>query len=276
MNADQFRHEMRQLPEPVTDKKPPYWEAWRHQLWQHVTKGDDPKNFLGWPCIFHTMCQAHWPDSIRYELKELITGSLEDYDYWIQAVTMPHFYHSSDFQPGTDFSMNQIHQCYHLKQWQEFTGWKVAGLDRIVEFGGGYGAMALACHRLGFRGEYIIYDLPEFRLLQQYYLSQMGVPVTHWDSIPEPIRESRLDMVKADLIIGIYSLSECETDLRYEFLKSTFADSYLFLYSGKWEEYDNVDFFQKIFPEFILHKWQHTELTHLPDRYNFYSVGVWE
>lgn len=269
MNADQLRHEMRQLPEPVTILKPPYWEAWRHQLWQHATRGDDPKNFLGWPCIFHTMCQSHWPDSINFELSALYPDAI----YWHQAITMPHFGSPPDFLPDTDFSMNQIHQCYHLKQWQDFTGWKVAGLDRIVEFGGGYGAMALACHRLGFRGEYIIYDLPEFRLLQQYYLSQMGVPVTWWDK-PE--------VQKADLLIGIYSLSECDLLLRDTFIGKLDMDSYLYLYSGQWENYDNVDYFQRKievvknpYPLLSL-KSQHTELTHLPDKNNWYSVGVWQ
>lgn len=266
MNADQFRHAMKQLPEPVTELKPPYWEAWRQQLWQHVTNGDDPKNFLGWPCIFHTMCQAHWPGSINFELSALYPDAI----YWHQAITMPHFGSPPDFLPGTDFSMNQIHQCYHLKQWQDFTGWKVAGLDRIVEFGGGYGAMALACHRLGFRGEYIIYDLPEFALLQQYYLSQMGVPVTHWDSIP-----GHFD---TELLIGIYSLSECDPELRCKFLAQVRTDSYLLLYSGKWEEYDNVGYFQKEAVKWWPSgwKWQHTELTHLPDKNNWYSVGVWQ
>lgn len=266
MNADQFRHAMSQLPEPVTTLEPPNWEYWRWQLWQHVTSGRDPRDFLSWACIYHTMLQNHWPNSIALELEALRPEA----DYWHRAITMPHFGNPPDYLPGTDFSMNQIHQCYHLKQWQDFTSWKVAGLNRIVEFGGGYGAMALACHRLGFRGEYIIYDLPEFALLQQYYLSQMGMPATWWE---------KPKVIECDLLIGIYSLSECPFGLRQHFLNTVGADSHLFLYSGQWEDYDNVSYFQNPQRMGFLEewgKWQHTELTHLPFPNNWYSVGYWQ
>ncbi len=52
------------------------------------------------------------------------------------------------------------------------------------------------------------------------------------------------------------------------------ANSYLYLYSGKWQDYDNVYHFQTVIPASQPEKqWQHTEISHLPDKGNWYSIG---
>lgn len=249
MNATEFRQRMAALPEPVTDKRPPFWEAWRWDLWRRA-QIDDPHNFTLWPCVYHTMLVEHWPQPILYEFEAV-----------------------RDFLPvlSIEFSRaeynNLIHQAYHIHQWQQATGRRIDQLGTIVEFGGGYGAMRLLCHRLGFKGRYIIYDLPEFSLLQEWYLSQYG-PETEWN----PKREPK----DVDLFMALYSLSEVEPGQRNDMIPK--AKSYLFLYSGKWEEWDNDVFFQKIIPRAIKMKWQelnwrHSELAHLPDKNNWYSIG---
>lgn len=250
---------MAALPKPETDKRPPYWEAWRLDLW-HRAQDQDPTHFWEWPCIYHTMLVSHWPFQMDYELSQL------DLSRWQYALQVPHF-GPDDYSTGTRYSMNLIHQAYHLTQWERATGKRIEQLETIVEFGGGYGAMALLCKRMGFEGKYVIYDLPEFSLLQEYYLSQFGMlDKVEWnpDYIPSP-----------DLFMALYSLSEVPKEDRAEFL--LLAKSYLFLYSGKWEGWDNVDYFQKFVPSLPPHlkqlNWQHTEITHLPDRNNWYSIG---
>ena len=49
--------------------------------------------------------------------------------------------------------------------------------DLIVEFGGGYGSLAHGIFELGFKGTYIIFDLPVASALQEYFLTLSGVPV---------------------------------------------------------------------------------------------------
>lgn len=234
---------MAALPEPVTDKKPPYWEAWRHQLWQ-LGQTDDPANFTNWPCCYHTMLVRHWPDAIRYERQRVSH---------MMPVSLLSFKH--------DEYDNLIHQAYHLHQWQQTTGRKVADLSTIVEFGGGYGAMCLLCRRLGFKGRYVIYDLPEFSLLQQWYLSQHGVEA-EWN----PRRKPK----DVDLFMALYSLSEVPPEQRNRLVVK--AKSYLFLYSGQWEAWDNVEWFKQFAMSTAL-EWRNTELTHLPDPSNFYTIG---
>lgn len=257
MNTDQFRQAMAKLPKPETDKPPPFWEYWRLDLWQRA-QTQDPTRFYEWPCIFHTMLVAHWPFQMDYELNQL------DLPRWQYALQVPHF-GPDDYASGTRYSMNLIHQAYHLTQWEKATGKLIEQLDTIVEFGGGYGAMALLCRRMGFGGEYVIYDLPEFSLLQEYYLSQFGMlNGVEWNPKKYP--------KDIDLFMALYSMSEVQPDSRYV---PSRAKSYLLLYSGQWEQWDNVSYFQIFQPSIteLNIQWQHTEIGHLPDRNNWYSIG---
>lgn len=264
MDANEFQQAMAKLPEPVTEEKPPYWSYWRHDLYKRVL-ADDPKQFWRWPCVFHTMLVNHWAGPVEREFEAL------DIDRYKSAVYVPHFGPDDELRTKyavTPYSMNLIHQAYHIQQWEEATGQRINQLETIVEFGGGYGAMALLCHRLGFDGRYIIYDLPEFALLQEYYLSHFGIldKVT-WN----PKRKPK----DVDLFMALYSMSEMPLPERGPLVPK--AKSYLFLYSGVWQGWDNVAFFQKAVPELTRHgegmQWQHTELKHLPDPQNWYTLG---
>ena len=258
MDANQFCQQMAKLPEPKTELKPPYWEAWRLDLWQRA-QAQDPTRFWEWPCIFHTMMQNHIPFQMDYELSQL------DLSRWQYALQVPHF-GPDDYLAGSRYSMNLIHQAYHLTQWERATGKRIETLDTIVEFGGGYGAMALLCKRMGFEGKYVIYDLPEFSLLQEYYLSQFGMlGGVEWNPAEKP--------KDVDLFMALYSLSEVPINERHKHIVP--AKSYLFLYSGLWEGWDNVEYFQKYsyLSSGLGLQWQHTEIAHLADRNNWYSIG---
>jgi hypothetical protein len=261
MDANEFQLKMSRLPEPITELKPPYWEYWRWDLYKRVLS-DEPTEFWEWPCIYHCMLVEHWPGPIAYELSKLDSR-------FLNACSIPHF-GPGDGELTNDgyLSRNLIHQAYHIQQWEEATGKRINQLDTIVEFGGGYGAMALLCHRLGFDGKYIIYDLPEFALLQEYYLSHFGIlHKVEWN----PKRKPK----NVDLFMALYSMSEMPLDERIPLVPQ--AKSYLFLYSGVWQGWDNVSFFQRAVPELAWHgeamQWRHSELSHLPDKNNHYSIG---
>lgn len=255
MNSEQFKIAMSNLPEPKTNLRPPYWEYWRHNLWE-LACNDIPEKFMHWPCIGHCMLVRHWPHAIDYEYNQLMT----DKERWQPVIEMSVV--GNDYYRETSYSQNLIHQAYHLKLWEDTTGKRLDKQKSITEFGGGYGAMALVCRRLGFVGDYVIYDLPEFSLLQQWFLSQCGVEAT-WPG--------RFTQDKVDLLLALYSLSETPLGVRGVFLGTVKAKSYLFLYSGPWQEYDNSAYFRSV--EYLAHNWSHSELTWLPDKKNWYSIG---
>ena len=70
-----------------------------------------------------------------------------------------------------------IHHAYHLAQFEEKTRTQVHEIDFVLEFGGGYGSMCRLFYNLGFRGRYVIFDLPSFSALQIYYLKTLDLPV---------------------------------------------------------------------------------------------------
>jgi len=269
-DAEQFRQAMRQLP-ALPKSQPPHWDHWQGVLRDWILdENNDPADFFRCPAVYHTMLVNHWVEAIQYEFAQL-----------------PHEMRIQTFMPelGHDYmdkvrSRNLVHQLYHLHRWQEVTGKKVKDLDEIVEFGGGYGAMCLVARRLGFDGRYIIFDLPEFTLLQRFFLSNVNwwnievIPKVHdkptefydniddlWNNIYEP-----------DLLIACYSLSETPLDFRQIFLDNMTVDNYLFLFSNRFADYDNLTFFRRFADKRDDLKWTFEKIEHLPPE-SWYAFG---
>lgn len=237
---------MAALPEPPSDSRPPFWDYWRHDLWSRAQR-EPAERFMDWPCIRHTMLVEHFP------VEEQLAYLRGDADRWLPVVA------------DADNAVNQrnlIHQAYHLKVWEDTTGLRVNELNKIYEFGGGYGAMALVARRLGFTGWYYIHDLPEFALLQKWWLKTQGVARVAHTELPFDV----------DLFIGIYSLSEIPLAQRRQWLGR--AGSYLLLYSGQFAEFDNHAWARQVIAE------SHNEtaflawrLIQFPGRPDWYAIG---
>lgn len=242
--------EMSKLPEPPSNSRPPYWDYWRHNLWT-MAQIDAPDKFEKWPAVYHTMLVDHWwPYPMARE-----AGYVQD------ALRM-------ELSTKTSDQRNIIHQLYHLLKWEEATKQRVSDQLSIFEFGGGYGAMARAARLLGFRGKYTIFDLPEFALLQQWYLWQYDVPVEHVSSLDEAPEA-------VDLFIACYSLSEADYSLRNQWLNRRIKNL-LLLYSNRFAEFDNLDYFQAVLPVlFDGHSFIHEHVSHLPPE-SWYTWGYQE
>ena len=66
----------------------------------------------------------------------------------------------------------------------------------ILEIGGGYGNFCRLLMKRGFAGSYVIYDLPEFLQLQEWYLGRTLAPderkqVTFTTSLPDSAADAR-------------------------------------------------------------------------------------
>lgn len=233
---------MAALPEPPADSRPPYWDFWRHDLWTRA-QADDPANFWHWPCVRHTMTVEHFP--VSEQLADLQSHR------WLPVIQDAHPHHAR----------NLIHQAYHLKRWEDATGRLVEDLDTIYEFGAGYGAMADLARRLGFHGRYFINDLPEFVLLQRYFLGERGIAVEHVESLRD---------YNPDLFIGLYSVSETPANVRQEITHLVWAKSYLLIYSGQWAEHDNHAWAREFMQFHGDLTWRQTQF---PGRPDWYAIG---
>ena len=110
-----------------------------------------------------------------------------------------------------------------------------------MEFGGGYGAMALVAQRLGHREKWFIIDLPEFLLLQEYYLSNAGADMDRIVFMPQLEKPGG-----CGLIVGMWSLSEAPMETRNQFVETVSGDSYMLAYMSTWLGINNDAWFASL------------------------------
>lgn len=248
MDATELKERMAALA-PVDGPAPAHtWPRHRLSIRNH-TATDDPAKFLGWSTIVATFFVGSGAEFTPLELTELPGRYLD-------ILPEPLFGDPETMQvDGVTTSGNIIHQTYHLAQFEQHGGVKVSELASIVEFGGGYGLMALLCRRLGFVGRYTIIDLPELSLLQEYYLSNT---IGLWNI--ELINNYNFERLDPDLLFGIYSLSEIPVSMRYQILHSIQAPFIFMVHQDQHtmpdgETVNNIDSFAEIAATFKLDHW---------------------
>jgi hypothetical protein len=245
MNLSELHQRAKALPDPDADNGMlvhDRWLLWQREMRRHLIE-DDPALLFSWPAIYHNMLINHNTELVGAELEELKQHQELLPEPWQTLVEMPHFGSPPDYWRDTPYSANLIHQTYWMMLLLRL-GEKPSGLFKpgrtIVEFGGGYGALALLFDRCGFRGDYWIYDLPDMCLLQKYYLSQnlRGRDFRcHWATKIEDLPAS------ADFLLSMSGLDEVPYELREQVLTRVRADSFL---TAAWPhawEYDNDEWF---------------------------------
>jgi hypothetical protein len=252
-----IKSEMSKLTEPITEDKPPYWNYWRRELWE-LAQTSDPANFMNWPVVYHNFLFAHWLDVIDEDFEVLQT----DWQRWQKVVTPIQTGEPKDSYHGLPYSSSMIHQAAHLARLETRTGKRIDKLKRILEFGAGFGSMALAVYRAGFRGEYLIYDLPEVALLSRYFLEKEGVPVQHLTGDERPGKP-------LDLLLCMSSISEAPPVFRDEFLGSIKTKTAMFFYQEQFKEWDNLAYFHGLD---LGMTWEHWHLESVKEMW--YSLGV--
>lgn len=261
----------------------PKWVEFRAAFHREFSSRD-PREFLRWPLIQHTMCVTNSPSIVR----ELV--AMRGSDKWSAryepATREVQCGHPVPFlyKPGS--SGNLLHHCHHIVQLERTCGVDVTKLDTVVEFGGGYGSLCRLVHNLGFHGRYVIYDLPEFSTLQRFFLRSIDLPVRDaGEDFTQPgiylltdlaamrrAAQSISDPGRA-LFIATWSLSESPVELRELFLPlvSEFG-YYLFAYQSKFGPVDNLKYFREYSRATGREvEWTYQELRHLP--LNHYLFG---
>ena len=237
-NRAQLITEYRRIPS-IGDyyrEKNPLWADNREAMRKSMEKGD-LDNMLRWSTIQATMftIDAAYLD---IEYKALLE---DDTARWMRAITESYIGNPYRYKSNEKVSGNLIHQAYHLMQFEKHTGQTIDKLDRIVEFGGGYGAMCVIARRLGFKGMYHIYDLPEFSLLQEYYLTQLGLSKDTYFHKIDDFGRFPAPPLFTDWLIGCHSLSEVEFRLRETFVSATSTKHILIALSVFWNTRESFE-----------------------------------
>jgi hypothetical protein len=139
----------------------------------------------------------------------------------------------------------------------------------IVEFGGGYGRLCQLVHDLGFRGTYVIFDLPESAVLQRFYLPHVGIAVS---DAREPAGPGRGVVTVTDArdfaewlrrrppgeaaFVAVGSLSEAPLALRDAVLAEVASfEAFLIFYAAEHEAFDNRAYFARWRAALTGHLW---------------------
>ncbi|MCA9075257.1 MAG: hypothetical protein KDA93_09510 [Planctomycetaceae bacterium] len=263
----------------------PTWQQFLLRL-AELVETEDVRQFLQWDVIRKSMFVADAP-YVRQELAYL--QGLDDWSTrWGSAIRESHAGLPTPCHFHASSSGNLIHHAYHVAQYERVTEQRISELQSVFEFGGGYGSMRRLFHNLGFRGSYVIFDMPPFSLLQEYYLDTIGLTVqdvtefaadptgtccvSNLDDLRQVIDAASGDNPTQNLFLATWSLSECPLALRGAIcpMLSAFG-CHLIGFQAQFEDIDNVAYFRD-FAAICGHKRVETwPIQHLPG--NHYLVG---
>jgi hypothetical protein len=177
-----------------------------------------------------------------------------------------------------------VQHGYHLVRLLEATDLDIAALRLVVDFGAGYGSFFRLLRNLGYRGRYLIWDLPVMCALQRFYLRNLfptgpgGQPPGNleWLSSGDGAASAVLARYCAEhqpsLFIATWSLSETPLAVRERIAPALAAFTHiLFAYQRRFGEYDNVQYFQSLQRSLPGFEWQHAECPIF--RGNYYLIG---
>ena len=252
MLIESLRSGLRQvsLPQQGSSEAEEQWNQRRIAL-RNLVLTEDPRRMLKWD-IWRSFCgqcgYAH--------LRELQI-SPDWNDYWKSALGEPSLGQPLRCPRWPSTSSYRIFQAYVLFELHNMSQKRVANFPVIVEFGGGYGALAALAFSLGFHGTYVIFDLPEFRLLQRYYLKSLGLRVgegvepagSAFGSSPSVVLVGDVGELNrllgklpgASLFVSVRGLTDTSLEFRQLFLPLLRGfQALFFLYQPQFREVDNV------------------------------------
>lgn len=256
---DELKKKIQGLPSlhPPQSKSESAWSNNRKRIRDFLIN-EDPRKFFLCETLRNTMLvgNTHYTG---LELKTLRKAQFWK-TRWEKALTESS---GLKFLPHPLFPLsngNLIHHGFHILQFEEKTKRSVEDCAFIFEFGGGYGNMCRLIHRLGFKGKYVIFDLPEFSLLQEFFLKLNGLNVLDTADTANNRGQQGIACVAdmselhsmlpkdgVDLFIATWSLSETPLKLRENFRSIITNSRYgLFAYQDRFEEVDNKLYFAEL------------------------------
>jgi hypothetical protein len=244
----------------------------------------DPRMFLQWPVVKESMFVQDAP-FIYKEYDLLIDGITSD-TRWDDVVIENCFGSPSRMLFNYKWSSNLIHHAFHFYNFQKSTDLKIKDFHLIFEFGGGYGSLARLANQIGFEGQYIIFDLPNFSFLQRYFLQNLGYKLLTLDELfigqkgiycSSNIEEifslkEYINSKGSSLFIATWSYSETPLEFREQFLSFiSHFKSHLIAYQDVFEKIDNILFFKHLRGLMANIEWYDCNVETLPS--NKYMFG---
>lgn len=240
---------------------------------------DDPRKFLKWNPVKDTMGGSNYFFVIS-ELNYLRFRSQWN-ARWKKVLHEDKIGCQTPFFLYPKSSGNLIHHAYVLANFENNLNKKINETDFIFDFGGGYGSICRLIHRLGFRGKYLIYDIPVFSQLQIFFLKSIGLSVysieefkrvdtgicciSNYKDLEEYFTESENLKNSKNLFIATWSISESSMKTRDSIMKFIkLFNSFLIGFQDKFGEVDNKRYFSEVTKHMTNLTWVTKKLKQLP------------
>ena len=148
-------------------------------------------------------------------------------------------------------SGNRINHVYHLSVLSNELNIKLKDINKIFEFGAGYGCMARVFSKINKKVFYTCFDTYYVNLLQYYFLKHNNLNVGFSKKnnfyLTSDLKNVNKKFSSSDLFIANWSLSETPLKFRENFQKILKKNKYILIcFQEKFEEIDNLKYFNKL------------------------------
>lgn len=214
------------------------WDFRRWEIRQRLDS-EGPFNFMRWPIVSEFLYTGDTL-AVRQKLDALGIKS----PHLLQHITESGRGNPPPFPALPGSSGTLVSQAFYISSCPtDFTT-----ADRVVEFGGGYGAMAVLLARIGFRGAYEIIDLPEVIEIQKYYIGDENIAVS--------FHESAADIEAGpDWLISFCALSEVDFSLRNAVIEKLRPRNIFMSYQLEYQDFDNHSYIDDLRESYEMGVW---------------------
>ena len=151
-------------------------------------------------------------------------------------------------------SGNRINHAYHLSVLSSEFNVNLKKINKVFEFGGGYGCMARIFSKINKKISYTCFDTNYINLLQYYYLRQNNLNVGFEKKnnyfLISSFSENKKFLLKKfhnHFFIANWSLSEAPIKFREQFLKMIENSKFILIsFQEYFEGIDNLSYFSKL------------------------------
>lgn len=209
----------------------------------------DPRDFMRWGPVADTMVHRTSRASVA-ALQALRRAP--DWPRWRAVLRHPNVGNAPPFLAAPWTSAISAQHASHLLHFRRVAGADFLDTDVILDMGAGYASMCRLIKRLGYGGDYVIFDQPPVLALQRYFLGRHGIEAAYGDFGPDRVALCRsLDRVRALIkpgarvaLISTWAMSEMPIEVRRQiepFLLA--ADKVLLAYQIEFTGIDNRAYF---------------------------------
>lgn len=234
------------------------WEKNRMEVRRAILE-DNINDFLNWSVIQKTMFyEAPKVEYIEVMKNESVANGIIE-----SKIGTPKPYYLDSTTSG-----NLIHHAYSINKLLQKTS--INDFDKVIEFGGGYGSMCRLFRNMNYLKKYVIFDLPEFSALQEFYLSSINI-----DYSKNTIFTSDMDELKDEnlntLFIATWSFSEMPLELRENLSSSLMFNYCVIAFQSEFDGINNIEYFEEFKNKYPTINFETTPIEHLPG--HFYLIG---